>query len=45
MWCAGAKFIKEYEKCLEEWFNKNKDEHKTSFDISITIYCKERGKK
>lgn len=24
MWCAGAKFIEEYEKCLEDWFKKNK---------------------
>lgn len=22
MWCASAKFIKEYEKCLEDWANE-----------------------
>lgn len=45
MWCAGAKFIKEYEKCLKDWIKKNKHEHKTSFDTFITISCKEIGKK
>ena len=45
MWCAGAKFIKEYEKCVEDWINKNKHEHKISFDTLITVPCKEIGKK
>ena len=45
MWCASAKFIKEYEKCVEDWINKNKHEHKTSFDTLITVPCKKIGKK
>lgn len=45
MWCAGAKFIKEYEKCVEDWIKKNKREHKTSFDTLITVPYKEIDEK
>lgn len=45
MWYAGAKFIKEYEKCLEDWFKKNKHEHKTFYDTFITIPCKKIDEK
>ena len=45
MWCAGAKFIEEYEKCLEDWIKKNKPKHKTSYNTLITGYCKEIGEK
>lgn len=45
MWYAGAKFIEEYEKCLEDWFKKNKHKYKTSFNTFITIPCKEKDKK
>ena len=45
MWYASAKFIKEYEKCVEDWINKNKHEYKTSFDTLITVPCKEISKK
>ena len=45
MLCANAKFIEEYEKCVEDWIKKNKHKHKTSFNTIITIPCKEIGKK
>lgn len=45
MWCAGAKFIKEYEKCIEEWVNKNKHKHKTSFNTLIAVPYKKIDEK
>ena len=44
MWCASAKFIKEYEKCVEEWFNKNKDKHNAYGETLIINLCKEINK-
>ena len=41
MWCASAKFIKEYERCVEDWIKKNKHEHNVSVETLITNLCKE----
>uniref|UniRef100_A0AAU8MHT2 Uncharacterized protein n=1 Tax=Geladintestivirus 5 TaxID=3233137 RepID=A0AAU8MHT2_9CAUD len=40
MWYASNKFIKEYEKCLKDWFKKNKHEHETYFNTSDIFLCK-----
>lgn len=45
MWWASAKFIEEFEKCVENCIKKNKHKHKTSFDTVITIPCEEINEK
>lgn len=45
MWCASAKFIKEYERCLEDWIKTHKPINKTSFNAINTIPRKKKCKK
>ena len=45
MYWARAEVIKEYERCVEDWIKKNKQEHNTSVETLITNPCKEINEK
>ena len=45
MWCTGAKFIKEYERCIKDWIKKNKHKRNVYGETLITNLYKEINKK